>query len=290
MKNRLHQECYARSCQEIGELKRRFDQEENAVRQRKLEEFNMQHDQESRTVSLLRDQVRKLPRTIGVYWRFENLPRCWLIEQFWQCPRSASSSYHLEFQKAEPRIENAAKYTKRFKYSRKFFWLSTCSTSAWGITQWFEKFGNTIGNSEKRRNWEKWERRTIAINTFTLLVGKSKGKKSGRQKLSYVCDQPCRGYWDLYSRWHDNSELSFLGDASGEIPWPYGISELDCKLPNRGLLEGEESHARFAMDQGNRISQIAGWPRHSEVNKKQKFPWLWRIGFDDGGSIKRCYD
>ena len=32
MKNRLHRECYARSCQEIEELKRRCYQEENTVR------------------------------------------------------------------------------------------------------------------------------------------------------------------------------------------------------------------------------------------------------------------
>ena len=55
MKNRLHQEWYERSCQEIEQLKRRCDQEEIEVRQRKFEENNMQHDQESRTVSLLRD-------------------------------------------------------------------------------------------------------------------------------------------------------------------------------------------------------------------------------------------
>ena len=33
----------------------------------------------------------KVTRTIGVYWRFENLPRSWLTNQFWQCPRFASS-------------------------------------------------------------------------------------------------------------------------------------------------------------------------------------------------------
>ena len=43
---------------------------------------------------------------------------------------------------------------------------------------------------------------------------KSKGKKSGRQKLSFVHDSPCRAYWDLYSKWHDTSESSFLGDAN----------------------------------------------------------------------------
>ena len=60
MKNRLHRECYARSCQEIEELRRRCQQEGNAVRRRKLGEFPMQHDQESRTVSVLQDQVRRL--------------------------------------------------------------------------------------------------------------------------------------------------------------------------------------------------------------------------------------
>ena len=59
MKNRLHQECYARSCQEIEELKRRCCEEGNEVTRPKMNEYSLQHDQESRTVSLLRDQVRK---------------------------------------------------------------------------------------------------------------------------------------------------------------------------------------------------------------------------------------
>ena len=60
MKKRLHQESYAKSCREIEELKRRCYQAENTDNQRRLEEFPTQHDQESRTVSLLRDQVRRL--------------------------------------------------------------------------------------------------------------------------------------------------------------------------------------------------------------------------------------
>ena len=60
MKNRLHQECYARSCQEIEELRRRYYKEENGLNRQKLNEYSMQQDQESRTVSLLRDQIQKL--------------------------------------------------------------------------------------------------------------------------------------------------------------------------------------------------------------------------------------
>ena len=81
---------------------------------------------------------------------------------------------------------------------------------------------------------------------------------SGRERLSHVHDKPCCGYCDLYSMCHDNSELSFLGDASGNISPHYRISELDCELPNRSLLDGENFHARVAVDQGNRSSQTGG--------------------------------
>ena len=66
MKNRLNQECYARSCQEIEELKRRCYQEENEVTQQKMNEYTMQHDQESRTMSPA-GSSSKVTRTIGVY-------------------------------------------------------------------------------------------------------------------------------------------------------------------------------------------------------------------------------
>ena len=41
MKSRLHQECYARSCQEIEELRRRCYQEENEVTRQKLNEYSV---------------------------------------------------------------------------------------------------------------------------------------------------------------------------------------------------------------------------------------------------------
>ena len=64
-----------------------------------------------------------------------------------------------------PRNWNAAKYTRRYEYSRKCFWLSTCSTRFRCIMQWLTKFGDIIGYSGNRRNWENWERRTVAVNT-----------------------------------------------------------------------------------------------------------------------------
>ena len=87
MKNRLHQESNARSCREIEDLKRHCCQEENTEKQQRLEEFPTQHDQESRTVSLLRDQVRRLQE------RLEFIEDSKIL-------RSSSSPYHLEALKA----------------------------------------------------------------------------------------------------------------------------------------------------------------------------------------------
>ena len=42
---------------------------------------------------------------------------------------------------------------REYESSRKRFWLSTCSTRTWWITQWFEKLGNTIGNFSAENNW-----------------------------------------------------------------------------------------------------------------------------------------
>ena len=66
MKDRLQKESNATSCREIEELKRRCCQEENTENQRRLEEFSTQHDQESRTVSLIfydPDLLRSYERT-----------------------------------------------------------------------------------------------------------------------------------------------------------------------------------------------------------------------------------
>ena len=55
MKGHLHSESCARSCREIEELRRCCYLEENTEKQRRMEEFLLQHHQESRTVSLFFD-------------------------------------------------------------------------------------------------------------------------------------------------------------------------------------------------------------------------------------------
>ena len=120
----------------IGEnsVQRKFYLTEYAIKRkilkkpRRLEEILTQHDQESRTVSLFFYD----PDLLSSY----DVPT-FLIKLLLQ-----------------PRSWNAAKYTSECECSRKRFWSSTCSTRSWWMTQWFKKFGDIIGHSEKRRNWE----------------------------------------------------------------------------------------------------------------------------------------
>ena len=106
------------------------------------------------------------------------------------------------------------------------------------LHKWFKKFGDIIGYSEKR-NWEKWKRRTIAVNTFILFVGKSKTKSLDGGKRPMFMTAHAVDIGTCNSR-HDNSELSLLGDASEKIPWPYEIPKLNSEFPSRSFRQGSE--------------------------------------------------
>ena len=80
---------------------------------------------------------------------------------------------------------------------------------------------------QRREGIEKSVEVKNHCNQCLHLAFREKLRKSGRQKLYQVYGLPCRGYRDLYSKWHDKSEPYFLGDASGKILRPYGVSELD---------------------------------------------------------------
>ena len=98
-----------------------------------------------------------------------------------------------------------------------------------------------IKDSEKRRNWEKWERRTISINTSTLLFSKSE-KKSRRQISLLSMTNHALGIWTCTQVTWQFRVIS-LGDAS-VIPWPNGISELDREFPRRSLRKGTQQKER----------------------------------------------
>ena len=89
--------------------------------------------------------------------------------------------------------------------------------------------------------------KNIATNTFSFLVGKSKGKS--------LDDSNCRKSLTHHARVSGviSSEMRL-----GKFTRPNGISKLDREFPSRSLLEGEVSHTRLAVDQGNGSSQITG--------------------------------
>ena len=66
--------------------------------------------------------------------------------------RSSSSSYHLEIKKAKWRTWNAANEKKRIRVVQKTFLIVNMLDENLMNYTMIEKFGNTIGNSEKRSN------------------------------------------------------------------------------------------------------------------------------------------
>ena len=82
MKNRLHQECHATSCQEIEEFRRRCYKEENGVTRHKLNEYS---------------GICKTDRNL---LKIRKSSKILTHRAVWQCPRFTSSSCSLEFKKA----------------------------------------------------------------------------------------------------------------------------------------------------------------------------------------------
>ena len=201
MKSRLHRECYTRSCQEIEELKRGYYQEENAVKQRKLEEFTTQHDQESRTVNQLRDQVRRSQERL----EFIEDPRIFQDSDITSSSRKPSRESRMQRNTREGMNipGNAFDCQPVRRDPDELHNTSKNLATSSGILR---REGSEKSGSEEQLQ-------SIPLRCFS---GESKGKESRRRKLSYVYDKPCCGYWDLYSKWHENTELSFLGDASGQ--------------------------------------------------------------------------
>ena len=99
------------------------------------------------------------------------LLRSWLTEQLWRTyvPHQAL----ITSSSRKPSREVGMPRNTRDNMSRKRFWSSTCPTRSWRITQWFKKFGD----SENRRNWEQWQRRTIAINSLPCFSVRARREK-----------------------------------------------------------------------------------------------------------------
>ena len=136
-------------------------------------------------------------------------------------------------------------------------WLSTCPTSACRITWWFKKFGNIVGDSWKRRNWKKVGVKNHC-NQYLYLTFSGEAKES-LDDSNY-----------LKSLTHHAAGVGICAQSGMSIPsYPSSVVHLGKFIDNtefKSFLEGEESHARSAPDQGNRSRQIAGWLQHSIIH------------------------
>ena len=97
--------------------------------------------------------------------------------------------------------------------------------------------------------------------------------------MSHVYGSPCRGCWDLYSKWHDNSELSFLGDASGNIHRPTEVCS-KAKNPTSALQWIKEIEAAKSLVDLITLKSIKG----------QDFLDYEELDLMIASALKRCYE
>ena len=173
-KNRLHQEYYARSCQE---LKRRCYQEENTETQRRLEEFLTQHAWSGITYSeSIGRSSTKMTRTFRVYWRFAKSlydPR--LTEQLWQCLHSSSSSYYNRVQGSLAAILECCEIHENiWVFLETFLIDNMLDEIMMNYTIIREILADIIGDSETRRNWEKWSEEPLQLIPISCLSVKAR--------------------------------------------------------------------------------------------------------------------
>ena len=171
-------------------------------KQRRFKEYPAQHDQESRTVSLffqdpdspssfgsvhvshqalITSSSRKPSREVG-------MPRN--TREIMSIPGNVFDRQHARRDPDE--LHNDSR---------------DLATLSW--------IADDVEDCEKKK--EFWERRTIAINTFTLLFSKSEERKSRRQMSLMSMTDTMPWVCGLALKWHDNSELSHLGDASSKF-------------------------------------------------------------------------
>ena len=145
----------------------------------------------------------------------------------------------------------------------------------------------TSSGFHRRRNWHKWERRTVAINTSALL------SREVRQKCLDVGNR-------LMSL--TNYLASGVGTCTQSgmtIPSCLSLEMHLGKLPDHTELQSRiVSFRKEVCPKGKNPTLALQWimeveegTHHSEINYAQRFPRLWKVGFDDGRSteaVLRC--
>ena len=197
----------------LKELKRTCIQEANTSIQQRLKEFLMQDDKKSRTVSLF-------------FYDLDILSSNDVL------------TFLIKLLLLRVRESRAAKLECREIHETIWVFQETFQiVNMLDEIVMIQKIGGIIGDYENRRNWEKWKRRTSAVNTFILFLGKSKTKRSRRWKASNVYERPYRGYWSCIQGMTIPSYLS-LEMHLQKNPLPNKISELNGDFLSRSLRKG----------------------------------------------------
>ena len=97
--------------------------------------------------------------------------------------------------------------------------------------------------------------------------------------------QPCCGYLDLYSKWHDNSEVSFLRDASLEnsLTWRVNFKTEVCSKatnPSSALQWIKESETAKSLDDFLTPKPFTD----------KNFPDMEELDLMMAAALKKCYD
>ena len=274
MKICLHQESYARSCRKIEELKKHY-QEDNAVRQRKLEEFPTQHNQESRTESYLWDKVRRLQE------RFEFIED-WKIFHDPDSP-SSSGSDHVPHQALI--TSSSRKPTCEFRVHRNTREdmcipgnVFDCPPARRDPDEVHNepRIWATSSGVLRREGIEKSESgdplQSIPLPCFQRRV-RQRSLDGGNYPMSMTNNHAVGIATCTQSGMSIPSYLSSEIHL-GQFPGHTEFQKLDCEFPNGSLREGEKSYSGITVDQGNRNSQIAGRLHHAKINNGQRSPRL----------------
>ena len=200
-----------------------------------------QPDQESRTASRLRDQVRRLPELLV------------FVEdsKIFYDPDSPSS-YGSAYVSHQALITSSSREPSRdigmLRNTREEMSIPgnvfECQHARRDPDELHDDSRNLATTSAiLRRNWEKWKRRTIAIDTFSLLFEKSKTKSLDGGKCPVSMTNHTVGIGTCIQGMAIPSYLSSEMHLQ-KFPDQTKFSELGREFPSRNLRKGEESRAR----------------------------------------------
>ena len=224
MKEHLHQECYARSCREIDELRIRCNGEGNYWRKTKMGRINF-----------LRSMIRNHEQwvcssTILTYWAAMTYLR------------SSSISYYTKFEKAEPRSWNTAKYTREMSFPGNVFDFQHARRDLDELHNDSRKLAISLAFLRREGIENSGSEKNIAINTLTLLFSKSEERTSRRQISLMSITNDALGIW-----------------TCTQVVWQFRVistricicnsltrrnSELDREFPSRSLRKSSKKKER----------------------------------------------